>query len=157
MRIRVAAIIVDAGRVLLVSTKGGRPGYLVPPGGGVEEGEALAAAVEREVREEAGLVVQAGPLLAYRELRTRRGLALELYFGARLVPTDPASGADTEGRQVCWVALDDLPTQPHFPEQLGELACPRAAGDAGACFLGRADLRPATSAASTTERKANRE
>jgi len=142
MRVRVAAIIVDAGRVLLVSTKGGRPGFLVPPGGGVEEGEALAAAVEREVREEAGLAVQAGTLLAYRELHTRRGLALELYFGARLSAADPTPGAATEGRQVCWVALDELPAQQHFPEQLGELARQWAAGDAGACFLGRADLRP---------------
>ena len=157
MRVRVAAIVVDADRVLLVSTRGGRPGYLVPPGGGVEAGEALAEAVAREVREEAGLVVQAGPLVAYRELRTARGDALELYFGARLMPGGPAPEPATEGRQVRWVTLAELPTQRHFPEQLGELARGLLAGGSGAVCLGRADLRTAAGAANTTKREANGE
>jgi 8-oxo-dGTP diphosphatase len=54
----------DAGRVLLVQR--GRPpgaGLWTVPGGKVELGESLAAAVEREVREETGLVVRCGALV----------------------------------------------------------------------------------------------
>nr|MBA3540482.1 NUDIX hydrolase [Deltaproteobacteria bacterium] len=54
----------DAGRVLLVER--GRPpgvGLWTVPGGKLEPGETLAAAVAREVLEETGLVVEVGPLV----------------------------------------------------------------------------------------------
>jgi len=150
MRVRVAAIIVDAGWVLLVSTRRGRPGYLVPPGGGVEEGEALAEAVEREVREEADLNVQAGSLLAYRELQTHRGVELELYFSAHLVAAGTAAAAP-EDRQVRWVALEELPQLPHFPPQLHDLARRAAVADERVTYLGRADTRSGAEPADMTE------
>lgn len=157
MRVRVAAIVVHEGRILLVSTKRGKPGYLVPPGGGVEEGEGLAEAVEREVREEAGLVVRAGKLLAYRELQMNRGLALELYLSACLDPGEAPPDEPAEERDVLWVALDELPGLPHFPGQLAELARLSASGEGGALFLGTADLRAVVEASSMTKREANGE
>jgi 8-oxo-dGTP diphosphatase len=64
-RVAVAALIFDErGRVLLIER--GRPpgaGLWTVPGGRVEPGEALAAAVRREVAEETGLVVEVGPLV----------------------------------------------------------------------------------------------
>lgn len=138
MRVRVAGVVVNGGRVLLVSTKRGQPGRMVPPGGGVERDESLTEAVEREIREEAGLAVQAGRLLAWRELRTSRGLALELYFEAAV--TEGRTAPTMEGRQVQWVALQDLPTVPHFPEQLAQLAQMATAAGMGAVALATADL-----------------
>ncbi|MEX5716901.1 NUDIX domain-containing protein [Geodermatophilus maliterrae] len=56
-----AVVLDDAGRLLLVRRRNapGR-GLWSVPGGRVEPGESLAEAVEREVREETGLVVRAG-------------------------------------------------------------------------------------------------
>jgi 8-oxo-dGTP diphosphatase len=60
----VGAVIVDEDRVLLV--RRGQPpleGQWSLPGGAVEVGETLAAAVQREIYEETGLVVAVGPAI----------------------------------------------------------------------------------------------
>jgi 8-oxo-dGTP diphosphatase len=57
-RIRAVAIVVHAGRLLLMRRVSKGREYYVFPGGGVETGESVEDAVEREVREEASLEVQ---------------------------------------------------------------------------------------------------
>ncbi len=60
----VGAVIIDEGRVLLVQR--GQPplkGQWSLPGGAVEVGETLCAAVQREVFEETGLMVEVGPIV----------------------------------------------------------------------------------------------
>ena len=60
----VGAVIIDDGRVLLVQ-RGQSPlkGQWSLPGGAVEVGETLSAAVQREVFEETGLIVEVGPIV----------------------------------------------------------------------------------------------
>ena len=138
MRVRVAAIVIQEGQVLLVATKRGRPGYLVPPGGGVEAGETVREAVEREVAEEAGMAVRAGDLLAYRELRLGAQVTLELYLGATLV--DAGEAISPEGRGVHWVPCDALASHRFFPAGLPDLCVRAQAGAPGALYLGVAQL-----------------
>ena len=71
--VSVGAVIVDAGRVLLI--KRGQPplqGRWSLPGGVVEVGETLQEALVREVREETGFEVEVGPVVEVLE-RIERG------------------------------------------------------------------------------------
>ena len=140
-RIRVAALIMDGDRVLLVSTKQGQPGYLVPPGGGLEPPEALAEAVVREAHEESGLHLACGALAGYREVARADRFELELYFATRLLQS-PSSVSDIseENRQVRWVELSALPHTPHFPEELGEMCRRLAENHLEPLYLGRSEI-----------------
>lgn len=63
VRAAVAAVIVgDGGRILLGTRRGPRGGgQLAMPGGAIDHGETILAAVEREVFEETGLIVKSLP------------------------------------------------------------------------------------------------
>src|SRR2546428_7972306 len=60
----VGAVVIDGSRVLLVK-RANEPlkGEWSLPGGAVEIGETLEAAIRREVREETGLDVEVGPIV----------------------------------------------------------------------------------------------
>ena len=70
----VSAAIIRDGKILIV--RRARPpayGLFTLPGGGVEVGETLHAAVMREVREETGLTIEPLGLAGYREAIARDG------------------------------------------------------------------------------------
>jgi ADP-ribose pyrophosphatase YjhB (NUDIX family) len=56
--IRVAAIIIKDGSILLVLHRKEKREYYLLPGGGIEEGENERAGLKREVKEEAGLYAE---------------------------------------------------------------------------------------------------
>jgi ADP-ribose pyrophosphatase YjhB (NUDIX family) len=62
--IRVAGMLAVDGRILMVEQSRGEERYWLLPGGGVRFGETLADALKRELREELGLRVGVGRLLA---------------------------------------------------------------------------------------------
>lgn len=102
----------DQGRLLLIK-RGHEPGAGLwsLPGGRIEPGETDAEALVREMREETGLEVQAGPLLGSVRRPAPGGMVLDIrdyaatITGGTLRPGDDAADAR-------WVAPSELPSMP---------------------------------------------
>ncbi|MGZ8250038.1 NUDIX hydrolase, partial [Methylomagnum sp.] len=111
----VGAVVFDpAGRVLLVCR--GRPpkvGWWTVPGGRLEPGEALADACRREVREETGLDIEPGPIIAVAERQAEGFHYVIVDFAARLKPGQPLQPIPaTDASDARWVALAELAAYP---------------------------------------------
>lgn len=105
MREVVAGAVISGG-VLLLAQRSYPPdvaGLWELPGGKVEEGETRARALERELAEELGVVVIAGPQIGV-GVPLRPDLVL-IALAATLVGGDPEP---TEHTAVRWVGADDL-------------------------------------------------
>jgi 8-oxo-dGTP diphosphatase len=104
----VSAAIVRDSRILLVR-RARRPalGLYTLPGGIVEAGETLAAAVEREVREETGMAIEPVAIAGQREAIVRDGAGrverhfVILAFAARWIAGEPV--LNEELAEARWV------------------------------------------------------
>jgi len=98
----------DAALLLIQRATDPQAGRWSIPGGRVEPGETLAAAVEREVREETGLRVRCGDLLGWAE-RIGPGYHFVILDFTVAVPDDcrePTAGSDAAA--VAWVPLENV-------------------------------------------------
>jgi len=109
----VGAIVLDGDRILLVR-RANEPlkAQWSVPGGAVEVGETLDAAVAREVREETGIDVEVGPIVDVLDRirvdvdgRTRFHYVL-VDFLCRSTGGTPASGSDADA--VAWARLSEM-------------------------------------------------
>ncbi|REE64022.1 ADP-ribose pyrophosphatase YjhB (NUDIX family) [Streptomyces sp. 3212.3] len=111
MHTRVTGVVIEDGQILLLDQDTDGPRSWSLPGGRVENGETLADALVREMREETGIDVEVGRLL-YLCDHTRAHVA-HITFEARRIGGE--LGAITESpdtrqiRQVAFVPIDDLP------------------------------------------------
>jgi 8-oxo-dGTP diphosphatase len=111
----VGAVIIDANSVLLVQR--GRPprqGEWSLPGGAVELGETLSAAVQREVLEETGLVVAVGPMIeALDRIHANADGRVEYHYVLIDYLCSVIAGelrADSDATDARWAAVYDLPS-----------------------------------------------
>lgn len=134
VRVRVAALVIRAGRVLLARhVKHGRTTFLLP-GGGLEPRESAHEALAREVREEASAVVDIGALRYVVEAIAPDGAKhlVQLVFEATIegeigVSTDPRVAACE------WHDVDTLATIDLHPAIGRELAADLAGGEQMQC------------------------
>jgi ADP-ribose pyrophosphatase YjhB (NUDIX family) len=125
IRLRCAAVLVRGNEILLVKhEKGGREYWLLP-GGGLEPGETLAQATERELREECGVTIRCGRLLFIAETlepNLERQI-VNLVFFAELVAGEPHLATQSDARlvDVAWVERARLPSLVFYPDFRQEL------------------------------------
>ncbi len=113
VRLAVRAVILDAGRLLLVNAYPGAQSDLwCAPGGGVEPGACLPDNLIREVREETGLRVAPGRLLAVSEFHDpATGLhQVDLIYRAAVLGPAATALADPEGivNRLAWVDAAEI-------------------------------------------------
>ena len=111
--VAVGAVIIDGERVLLIK-RANEPskGEWSLPGGAVEVGESLEAALAREVREETCLDVTVGPVVEVLD-RIRRDEIDRVKYHYVIVdylchPRGGTAACGSDADEVRWAALDDL-------------------------------------------------
>jgi 8-oxo-dGTP diphosphatase len=111
--IRASAFILREGRILLVRQQTAVHSYWLLPGGGVERGESLTAAVARETREECGLdiAVLDTPLALVESISPDSGKSrhvLQLVFPALVADGTEATKSDPAVREVGWFTVEEI-------------------------------------------------
>jgi len=111
--IAVGAIVVHDGCLLLVRRgRGAGRGKWAPPGGRVEYGETLRAAVAREVHEETGLEIRVGDLAGWVERMGDDGEQFHyVILDFEATPVGPATlVAGDDALDARWVPLAEVAT-----------------------------------------------
>jgi len=119
IKIRVAGVFTRGDEILLVNhVKDGRSYWLLP-GGGLEFGESLAGALEREMREETSLETRTGKLLLIAESLPpdRHRHVLNLVFQAEVLSGDAHLNEVSDRlKGVAWRKKADLAALTFFPD-----------------------------------------
>ncbi len=118
-----AAVLVEAGRVLLSQRKSGThlAGAWEFPGGKVEPGEDPRAALARELKEELGIDAEAGDVVEVTFHRYETKDVLLLFFRTTRLPGSPEPRA-LDVADVRWSGLEDLKDELFPPADVAVLA-----------------------------------
>jgi 8-oxo-dGTP diphosphatase len=120
IRVRVGAVIIRHGEILLVRHEKDGRSYWLLPGGGVEYGETMAQALERELMEECGLKVRCGALLFVAESLPpdKHRQVLNMSFLAELIEGEAhlAEKGSERLKGVEWVKKGAVASLSFFPD-----------------------------------------
>jgi 8-oxo-dGTP diphosphatase len=122
-RLSAGVIVEHNDRLLLVRhVRPGRYDFWVAPGGGVQGGETLSAAAEREVREESGLNVAVGKLVYIEELVNPELRVCKFWYRASLLggilsATAPEAQAEHIA-EAAWLTRAELEGRIVYPAVL---------------------------------------
>lgn len=124
---RVAAVIVDDHRVVLIERRRSEELYYLFPGGRIEPGETAEECLRREVREETGLEVEIGPQVATTIFEGK----MQPHFLTRVVggTFGPGGGeeflpeviAEHGSYAPVWVPVSSLLSMPVHPRELAAM------------------------------------
>jgi 8-oxo-dGTP diphosphatase len=117
IRVRVAAAIVEDGKILLVKHRKGDDEYWMLPGGGLEHGETLHAAAKRELEEETGYEIRPTRLLFVSESISpdkQRHILHACFLAERTGGAERACD-DARVAGIGWLPLADIATARLYP------------------------------------------
>jgi ADP-ribose pyrophosphatase YjhB (NUDIX family) len=116
----VGAVVVVDGRLLLIRRgRGAGVGLWSIPGGRVEAGETMAAAVERELSEETGLAGVCGRFLGWVE-RISPGYHFVIHDFVVDVADASAARAGDDASEVLWLPVAEVGAHPELVPGLAE-------------------------------------
>lgn len=123
IRNRVAVLIVEGDKILLVEHEKYGKKYWLVPGGGVEYGETIEEAARRELMEECSLGVRIGDLLFISETipPDRHRHVINYYYEGHIVGGELRANPDRVLRDAQWLPIEDLPHLLLFPPTAQEI------------------------------------
>lgn len=113
-----AGVILDGGKILLARHAKNGKTYWLLPGGGVDFGETLKAALIRELKEEANVDVEVHRLLFTTDSISPNGdrHTVHLAFHANIIAGEPRLGNDERVVELRWVSRDEMNSLTIFPD-----------------------------------------
>jgi len=128
IRIRVSGIIIEDFKILLIAHKKNNKTYWLLPGGGVEFGESLKDALEREFKEELNIIIKAGDVLFVSDSidpEDKRHV-VNICFYCQSIKGKISLGKDKRLYDYGYFSSSELPALIIFPsikEELEKLLC----------------------------------